>query len=64
MSAPMARQSLCQLFTALAGSDPLKVQVAEVLTGLNATEAGRADLEPDYDARFGVCGCSLYIYIY
>eukprot|EP00047_Mylnosiga_fluctuans_P015284 m.44907 g.44907 ORF g.44907 m.44907 type:complete len:2742 (-) comp5850_c0_seq1:279-8504(-) len=52
LDAPMARTALSQLFEVLAASRPALAALVPVLLGLNAVLRGRADLEPDFDARF------------
>ena len=57
MVTPAARAALCRLFAAGVRCHPSLAPVAPVLVGLNALQAGRVDLEPDFDARFKVRPC-------
>ena len=54
LAAPLARISLCTLFTSIARDNAELAALQPILLGLNAVLASRADLEPNFDARFQV----------
>ena len=60
LAAPLARTSLCTLFDSLARQNAELTTLLPILQGLNAVLAGRADLEPNFDARFQVILGGLY----